>query len=57
MGKVIAFYRLKRYRTQVEFSIASGFDKRSVEEWESSVFTHDHERRVFLAKMLRHGST
>lgn len=53
MGKVIAFYRLKRYRTQVEFSIASGFDKRSVEEWESSVFTHDHDRRVFLAKMLR----
>jgi transcriptional regulator with XRE-family HTH domain len=53
MGKVIASYRLKRYRTQAEFAIASGFDKRTVEEWESSVFTHDHERRIFLAKMLR----
>jgi hypothetical protein len=53
MGKVIAFYRLKRYRTQAEFSIASGVDKRTIEEWESSVFTHDHDRRIFLAKMLR----
>jgi len=27
--------------------------ERFVEEWETSVFTHDHERRIFLAKMLR----
>ncbi len=53
MGKVIACYRSKRFRTQADFAIASGFDKRSVEEWESSVFTHDHERRIFLAKLLK----
>jgi transcriptional regulator with XRE-family HTH domain len=53
MGEVIAFYRAKRYKSQTEFAIASGFSKRSVEEWESSVFTHDHSRRIFLAKMLR----
>lgn len=53
MGAVIACYRSKRYKTQGEFAIAAGVHKRSVEEWESSVFTHDHERRIFLAKMLR----
>src|SRR5579871_6557345 len=53
MGVVIAFYRLKRYKTQAEFAIAAGVSKRSVEEWEASVFTHDHERRIFLAKMLK----
>ncbi len=53
MGEVIAFYRSKRYRSQAEFAIASGYSKRSVEEWESSVFTHDHDRRIFLARMLR----
>src|SRR5712691_8639337 len=53
MGEVIAFYRSKRYKVQAEFALASGFSKRSVEEWESSVFTHDHNRRIFLAKMLR----
>jgi transcriptional regulator with XRE-family HTH domain len=53
MGEVIAFYRAKRYKSQTEFAIASGYSKRSVEEWESSVFTHDHERRIFLAKLLK----
>ena len=53
MGIVIAFYRLKRYKTQAEFAIAAGVHKRTIEEWESSVFTHDHDRRIFLAKMLR----
>jgi len=53
MGEVIAFYRAKRYKSQADFAIASGYSKRSIEEWESSVFTHDHERRVFLAKMLK----
>lgn len=32
MGEVIAFYRAKRYKSQTEFAIASGFSKRSVEE-------------------------
>lgn len=53
MGKVLAFYRQKVYKTQAEFAIAAGVDKRSVEEWESSVFTHDMSRRIFLAKMLK----
>ena len=53
MGRVLAFYRMKRYKTQADFAIAAGVDKRTVEEWESSVFTHDHERRKFLAKTLK----
>jgi hypothetical protein len=31
MGKVLAFYRQKDYRTQAAFSIAAGVDKRTVE--------------------------
>ena len=53
MGEVIALYRAKRYRSQADFALAAGYSKRAIEEWESSVFTHDHERRIFLAKMLR----
>ncbi len=53
-GEVIANHRRKRgYRTQDAFAIAAGVDKRTVQEWESCVFTHDHERRIFLAKMLK----
>ncbi|QBD81179.1 hypothetical protein EPA93_36480 [Ktedonosporobacter rubrisoli] len=53
MGKVIAFHRQKRYRTQAEFAIALGVDKRSVEEWEAAVFMHDQERRIMLVRMLK----
>jgi transcriptional regulator with XRE-family HTH domain len=53
MGEVIANYRKKRYRTQTDFAIAAGVVVRTVQEWETSIMTHDHERRIFLAKMLK----
>lgn len=33
--------------------VSKSVDKRTIEEWETSVFTHDMSRRVFLAKMLK----
>ncbi len=54
MGEVIAHYRKKRgYRTQADFAIAAGVTLRTVQEWETSIMTHDHERRIFLAKLLK----
>jgi transcriptional regulator with XRE-family HTH domain len=54
MGEVISHYRRKRgYRTQTDFAIAAGVVLRTVQEWEASMMTHDHERRILLAKMLR----
>jgi transcriptional regulator with XRE-family HTH domain len=55
MGEVISHYRRKRgYRTQADFAIAAGVALRTIQEWETSMMmTHDHERRILLAKMLR----
>ena len=53
MGEVISYYRKKRYRTQTEFAIASGSSVRAIQEWETAIMTHDPERRIFLAKILR----
>lgn len=54
MGEVIAAYRRKRgYETQAMFAIAAGVSLRTVQEWETAIMTHDHERRKFLAKMLK----
>src|SRR5215467_12440923 len=53
MGKVIAYYRQKRYATQDAFAIAAGVEKRTVQEWETAIMTNDTGRRVFLAKMLK----
>lgn len=53
MGEVISHYRKKRYRTQAEFAIASGFTVRAVQEWETALVTRDLQRRIFLARMLR----
>jgi hypothetical protein len=53
-GEVIAYYRRKRkYDTQVKFAIAAGVTLRTVQEWEVSIMIHDHNRRIFLGKMLR----
>ncbi|MBE3560733.1 MAG: hypothetical protein IMW89_16160 [Ktedonobacteraceae bacterium] len=52
-GEVVAFYRKKRYKNQADFALASGCKLRTVQEWETAMFTHDHERRIFLAKMLK----
>lgn len=53
MGEVIAEYRKRRgYETQGAFAIAAGVSLRTVQEWETTMMTHDHERRRFLAKML-----
>jgi transcriptional regulator with XRE-family HTH domain len=53
MGKVISYYRQKRYSTQDAFAIACGVEKRTVQEWETAIMTNDTGRRVFLAKMLK----
>ena len=53
MGKVVAYYREKRYSTQDAFAIACGVDKRTVQEWETNSMTNDTGRRIFLAKMLK----
>jgi len=54
MGEVLTHFRKKRgYRTQLDFAIAAGVAPRTVQEWETAVMTHDHERRILLAKMLR----
>jgi hypothetical protein len=53
MGKVISYYRQKRYSTQDAFAIACGVDKRTVQEWETAIMTNDTGRRIFLAKMLK----
>src|SRR5216684_7079142 len=54
MGEVIAEYRRRRgYDTQGTFAIAAGVSLRTVQEWETTIMTHDHERRKFLAKMLK----
>jgi transcriptional regulator with XRE-family HTH domain len=54
MGEVIAEYRRRRgYDTQATFAIAAGVSLRTVQEWETTIMTHDHERRKFLAKMLK----
>ena len=34
MGEVISHYRKLRYPTQVEFAAASGYNLRTVQEWE-----------------------
>ncbi len=54
MGEVLAEYRRRRgYDTQGAFAIAAGVSLRTVQEWETAIMTHDHERRKFLAKMLK----
>ena len=53
MGEVIAHYRKKRYKTQEAFAIAAGVKLRTVQEWETSIMTHDQERRIFLARLLK----
>jgi hypothetical protein len=53
MGKVIAYYRQKRYATQDAFAIACGVALRTVQEWEVTNMTNDTGRRIFLAKMLK----
>src|SRR2546421_10645709 len=53
MGEVIAYYRKKRYKTQADFAIATGVILRTVQEWETVIMTHNQERRIFLAKMLK----
>jgi hypothetical protein len=53
MGKVISYYRQKRYATQDAFAIAAGVDKRTVQEWETAIMTNDTGRRIFLARMLK----
>lgn len=54
MGKVIAHYRIKAgYETQKDLSIVAGVSKRKIEEWESSMYIQDLERRIFLAKALK----
>jgi len=54
MGEVIAEYRKRRgYETQKAFAIAAGVSLRTVQEWETMIMTHYHERRRFLAKMLQ----
>lgn len=53
VGEVITYYRKKRYKTQADFAVAAGVFLRSVQEWETAIMTHDHERRIFLAKMLK----
>jgi transcriptional regulator with XRE-family HTH domain len=53
MGEVIADHRKKRgYRTQEAFAIATGVDKRTIQEWETNTMTTDMGRRIFLAKLL-----
>ncbi|GHO99631.1 hypothetical protein KSF_096790 [Reticulibacter mediterranei] len=53
MGKVISYYRQRRYSTQDAFAIACGVEKRTVQEWETAIMTNDTGRRIFLAKMLK----
>ena len=53
MGEVISHYRKQRYQTQVEFATASGYNVRTVQEWETTIMINDHERRIFLAKLLK----
>jgi transcriptional regulator with XRE-family HTH domain len=54
MGEVIAHFRRKRgYDTQLKFAIAADVTLRTVQEWETSIMVHDHNRRIFLAKLLR----
>jgi transcriptional regulator with XRE-family HTH domain len=53
MGEVISQYRKQRYPTQVEFAAASGYNLRTVQEWEITIMINDHERRIFLAKLLK----
>ncbi|QBD79319.1 XRE family transcriptional regulator [Ktedonosporobacter rubrisoli] len=53
MGEVIAYYRRKRYKTQVDFSVATGCKLRTIQEWETSAMLHDLERRIFLARLLK----
>jgi hypothetical protein len=54
MGEVIAQYRKRRgYETQGMFAIAAGVNLRAIQEWEAAMMTHDHERREFLAKLLK----
>lgn len=54
MGEVISDYRKKRkLRTQNDFAVASGFDKRTIQEWEVAVMIMDVGRRIFLARLLK----
>src|SRR6516164_1108726 len=53
MGKVITYYRQKRYTTQDMFAIACGVTLRTVQEWETAIMINDTGRRIFLAKMLK----
>jgi transcriptional regulator with XRE-family HTH domain len=54
MGEVLAAYRRRRgYDTQGKFAIAAGVTLRTVQEWETTTMTHDHDRRIFLAKILK----
>jgi len=53
MGETISHYRKQRYPTQVEFATASGYNLRTVQEWETTMMINDHERRILLAKLLR----
>jgi transcriptional regulator with XRE-family HTH domain len=53
MGEVISQYRKQRYPTQVELATASGYNLRTVQEWETTMMINDHERRILLAKLLK----
>ena len=52
VGEVISDYRKKRYRTQDEFAIAAGVDKRTVQEWETVIMIVDIGRRILIARLL-----
>jgi len=54
MGEVIAEYRKRLgYETQEQFARAAGVNLRAIVGWETTPMIHDHERRIFLAKMLK----
>ncbi len=52
IGEVISDFRKKRYKTQDEFAIAAGVDKRTVQEWETVIMIVDMGRRILIARLL-----
>ena len=54
MGDVITDYSVRRgFYSQEAFAQAAGFNKRTIDYWENTMYLTEMERRIFLAKLLR----